>query len=359
MASGKTHIGVGLIEKGVLGQVKIPTRSPGPDEILIKVDYAALSAFDGHVIDDNFFVRGYPLIVGIGAAGEALEVGSNVDWISKGDQPPGDRATQQYVVVPANRVVKIPPGAHASAIAGLIDNFVCAWHTISTSFGLPLPTAISLKTALNPEATSSPILVWGAGTGAGSYMVQALRFAGYMNIIATASARSKPIIESYGATHIFDYSDPEVSVKIGEAAGGKPIKYALDPVCTHDSLAGISKVVNTTGSKVALLIPIKIGNLKSLNEGGAQLVVELPPDLNPFAKGVDPVIVRTFEWDVHTLLKEILPALLSSGTVKPQEVRIVDKESTILERVKEAHRLMKNNELRGAKVVIDFNASYQ
>ncbi|KAG8992385.1 hypothetical protein FRB90_001025 [Tulasnella sp. 427] len=366
MASGKTHLGVGLVEKGVLGEVQVPTRSPGPDEVLLKVDYAALSSADGHAIDDNFFVQGFPQIVGLGAAGKVIEVGSNVDWIKEGDsvaaftQPGADRATQRYVIAPSSRITKIPSGISPAEVAGLIDNFVCGWHTISSSFGLPLPTAVPPSTSLDPAVASAPILVWGAGTGAGSYMVQALHFAGYKNIIATASSRSKPTIVSYGATHVFDYNDPDVATRILKAAGGMPIKYALDPVCTQDSLANISKVVTTTGSKVALLIPIKLGHLKSLHEGGAHLVIELPADVNPFAKGVEIVITKTFEWEANeqwkrSLLKDILPALLSSSQIKPQEVRLADKEATVLGRLKEAHRLMKDNELRGSKAVVDFN----
>ncbi|KAG8897264.1 hypothetical protein FRC01_011417 [Tulasnella sp. 417] len=368
MASGKTHVGIGLVEKGVLGQVDLPTRSPGPDEVLLKVDYAALSAADGHAIDDNFYVLGYPSLVGLGAAGKVAAVGSNVDWIKEGDavaaftQPGFDRATQQYVIAPSSRVSKIPSGISPPEVAGLIDNFVCGWHTVSSSFGLPLPATIPSSSSLDPEAASSPVLVWGAGTGAGTYMVQALRIAGYKTIIATASAKSAPTIQSYGATHVFDYNDPEVVNKIKQAAGGKPVKYALDPVCTQTSLDRVSKVVDTPGSKVALLIPIKFGSLKSVSEGGAQLLTDLPAEANPFAQGVEAVITRTFEWEANeqwkrTLLRDILPALLSSGQIKPQEVRIINKEPTLLERVKEAHRLMKNNELRGAKAVVDFNAA--
>ncbi|KAG8914555.1 hypothetical protein FRC01_004006, partial [Tulasnella sp. 417] len=311
---------------------------------------------------------GFPQLVGLGASGKVVSVGSNVDGIKEGDivaaftLPGADRATQQYVVALSNRITKIPPGIPQAEVAGLIDNFVTGWHTVSSSFGLPLPSTIPPSSDLDPEATSSPILVWGAGTSAGTYMVQALRIAGYKTIIATASPRSAPAIRSYGATHVFDYNDPEVVTKIRQAAGGKPVKYALDPVCTQASLDRISKVVDTPGSKVALLIPIKIGSIKSVNEGGAQLLIDLPDDLNPFTKGVEIVTTRTFEWEANeqwkqTLLKDILPALLGSGQIKSQEVRIIDKESTLLERVKEAHRLMKNNELRGAKAVVDFNAA--
>lgn len=357
-----------MLEPHVLGQADIPTRSPGPDEVLIKVACAAISAVDAHAIDDNFYVMGFPALVGLGASGEVVEVGSNVDGIKVGDtvaaftQPGADRATQQYVVAQANRVTKIPAGIPQAEVAGLIDNFVCGWHTVSSSFGLPLPTTIPPSNALDPEVASSPILVWGAGTGAGTYMVQALRVAGYKNVIATASSRTAPAILSYGATHVFDYNDSEVAAKIQQAAGGKPIKYALDPICTQSSLDSISKVVNTPGSKVALLIPIKMGSIKSVSEGGAQLLAELPADCNPFAKGVETVITKTFEWEANeqwkrSLLTDILPALLSSKQVKPQEVRLVNKGSTLLERLKEAHRLMKNNELRGAKAVIDFNVA--
>ncbi|KAG8911372.1 hypothetical protein FRC00_006629 [Tulasnella sp. 408] len=368
MASEKTHIGIGLVKPYVLEQVELPTRSPGPDEVLVKVDYAALSAVDAHAIDDNFYVMGFPALVGLGAAGKVVSVGSNVDWVKEGEsvaaftQPGADRATQQYVVVPSSRISKIPAGTSPAEAAGLIDNFVTGWHTVSSSFGLPLPATIPPSSAIDPEITSSPVLVWGAGTAAGTYMVQALRIAGYKTIIATASARSAPTIQSYGATHVFDYNDPDVVTKIKEAAGGKPVKYALDPVCTQTSMDRISKVVDTPGSKVALLIPIKLGSIKSVNEGGAQLVIEIPEELNPFTKGVELVYTKTFEWEANdqwkrTLLKDILPALLSSGQIKPQEVRLINNEPSLLGRVKEAHRLMKNNELRGAKAVVDFNVA--
>lgn len=48
----------------------------------------------------------------------------------------------------------------------------------------------------------------------------------------------------------------------------------------------------------------------------------------------------------------MLPELLKSGSIKPQDVYVVS-EGTLTERVQKAHELIQGGILRGVKVVID------
>jgi len=114
--------------------------------------------------------------------------------------------------------------------------------------------------------------------------------AGYKSIIATASPKNHEYLKSLGATDVFDYSDPELSSKILSAAGGKPLKYAVDCVTAEETLHKVAEVVGE-GSIVSMLLPIKEGG--SVTTKG-EMWVELPEGINPFKKGVEVIGTRTF-----------------------------------------------------------------
>lgn len=111
--STQTHTAIGLVGPGTIGSFQVPNRSPNPDEVLIKVDFAAFASGDVHAILDQWFVQGYPHQLGLVATGKVIEVGSTVSLFCVGDtvgaftQPGGDRGIQEYVVAPAHRVVKV------------------------------------------------------------------------------------------------------------------------------------------------------------------------------------------------------------------------------------------------------------
>jgi len=163
-----------------------------------------------------------------------------------------------------------------------------------------------------------------------------------------------------GATHVVDYNDPKVAEQIVAVTGSStPIKHAVDTVCTERSMKELSKIVTEPGSRVALLIPFKIGNDtdKHINEGGAsRLLHQLPPEHNPFEVGVDTVPTYTFTWETNpalgaNLLTSIFPEFLRLGKIKSQPVRLL-KSGTVLERVQEAATRLKNNQLGGEKAIV-------
>jgi NADPH:quinone reductase-like Zn-dependent oxidoreductase len=135
------------------------------------------------------------------------------------------------------------------------------------------------------------MLVYGAGSTVGQYVIQLLQLAGYTNVIATASAKHHAYLRSLGATHTFDYNSPSLVEDVTKAAGGK-VTVAIDCVSVKESLAILGKIVSAPG-KVAFLLPIKEGSTITGNVE-EKLYMNLPDDINPFPKDIKVFEIKTF-----------------------------------------------------------------
>lgn len=259
------------------------------------------------------------------------------------------------------------------------DNFITAWLGLGNCAGLKLPLDMPSKETLDSESASTPILIFGAGTSVGYYALQILKYAGYTNVITTASPRSAAQAQVLGATHVVDYSAPDVAAKIAAAAGGEPIKHVLNVVGTEASLKQTAEVVWEPGSKVALVSPVKIG-VHGVNERGAQMFGTLPEEHNPFTKGVEVVMVFSPAYQEvspaivqdrnmtngcasskqdpalkENLPKRIIPGLLATGDIKAQTSHLF-KSGSLAERAERAAEAVRQGKLGGARAVIDFTA---
>lgn len=81
-----THTAIAATAKGQFDAIQVPTEDPKSGEVLIKVAFAAMIAFDTYVTDRGYYVQEYPLILGFNASGIIASVGEGVD-----DLKPGDR----------------------------------------------------------------------------------------------------------------------------------------------------------------------------------------------------------------------------------------------------------------------------
>lgn len=68
----------------VLETINIPT--PGPGEILVKVQATSLNPVDLKIQKDSAVVKHYPAVLGIDAAGDVEELGDGVTGVSVGDR---------------------------------------------------------------------------------------------------------------------------------------------------------------------------------------------------------------------------------------------------------------------------------
>ena len=58
--------------------------SPGPNDVLLRVEAAGLNPLDFKIQDDGLFTTEYPTILGFDAAGIIVAVGSNVEVLGYG-----------------------------------------------------------------------------------------------------------------------------------------------------------------------------------------------------------------------------------------------------------------------------------
>ncbi|KAJ7631428.1 chaperonin 10-like protein [Mycena polygramma] len=359
-----THTAIAALAKGQFDAIQVETEKPGEGQVLIRVEYASMIAFDTYITDLGLAVEAFPVILGFNAAGTVAEVGPAVSTLAVGDRVTGfsvfgagrkggpKGTMQQFVVLPSFQCSKVPQSLALDAAATIPDNFITAFYTIFDQLALPIPT--SFLAATPPPIHETPILVYGAGATAGQYAVQLLRAAGYTNISATASPAHHEYLRTLGATHVFDYRSPTLAAEVAQAVGGDgKIQLAIDAVSAEGTLARIAEVLRPTGT-VAVLLPIKQGDKVAV--GDAPMYWEIPQDRNPFAPETTFKYVRTFLYAQNEFLRDnlmprILPELLEQGLIKPNRVRLLD-QGTFKERVAEGLDLLRNNRVSGEKIIV-------
>lgn len=68
----------------VLRERGIP--KPGPEQLLVKIDSAALNPLDWKIRSFGLYVKDFPAVLGIDGAGTVEEAGANVSGLGKGDR---------------------------------------------------------------------------------------------------------------------------------------------------------------------------------------------------------------------------------------------------------------------------------
>ncbi|KJA26772.1 hypothetical protein HYPSUDRAFT_35919 [Hypholoma sublateritium FD-334 SS-4] len=355
------HTAIAATAKGQIDVIQVPTRAPDAGEVLLRVEYAAMIAFDTYVTDLGFFVEEYPMILGFSASGTVSNLGSGVEGLKVGDRVTAftfgesqNKGLQEYITLSKNVVAKIPDSLPLAAAATLPDNFVTSFYTLFNQLGLPIPA--SFPATIPPPLASVPVVIYGAGSVSGIYAVQLLHTAGYKKIVAIASERNHKYLHSIGATDTIDYRSPSFVEDISAAVGGDgKVLLAVDCIAAETtSLKTLGSVMSPLG-KLAVLLPLKEGSTVT-NAPDQELYGEVRPEKTPFPEGTELVYVRTFLYQQDETLREklmpnILPALLESGGISPTRVRLLDLGS-LLDRVSTGLQLLRENKISSEKVIV-------
>jgi NADPH2:quinone reductase len=152
-------------------------------------------------------------------AGVVDEVGADVTHVAAGDrvwlylaqheQPDG--TAQEYVVLPASRVVPLPDGAD---------------FAVGASLGVPAMTAHRALTVhedgparLSPGAMAGRVVLVAGGAGAvGHAAIQLARWAGATVIATVSSAEKAALARAAGAQHVLDYKTEPVAERVRSIA---------------------------------------------------------------------------------------------------------------------------------------------
>jgi NADPH:quinone reductase-like Zn-dependent oxidoreductase len=176
----------------------LPTPDVGAHEVLLRTHVVAVNPVDAKTrAGFGVSVDHFPAVLGWDLCGEVVHVGPDVVDVHEHDvvfgmpRFPGlAGAYAEYVVSPANEVVRKPDGVDVQQAAAAPMVALTAWQAIFTLGGLQ---------------SGQRVLVHGAAGGVGHVAVQLARWAG-AEVMGTASARNRAFVTELGAHEIVDYT---------------------------------------------------------------------------------------------------------------------------------------------------------
>ena len=188
-------------------------------EVRIRVHAAGLNFPDLLMTQGKYQFRpDPPFVPGLEAAGEVIEVASDVQEIKVGDRVmaggKGGALAEQWIVQ-QSAVSPLPPALSFSEGACWQTAASTAWHALVERGHLQ---------------AGETILVLGASGGVGMAAVKMAKHIG-ATVIGTGSNEEKlQAIHEAGADHLLDPSDPDLASRIKEMTDGKGADVVFDPV---------------------------------------------------------------------------------------------------------------------------------
>ncbi|KAI6115553.1 chaperonin 10-like protein [Pisolithus croceorrhizus] len=244
----------------VVRQREIP--APGSGQLLVKIYATALNNIDWKIQQSGSHVDVYPAILGSDIAGEVVEVGHGDTGFTKGQKvfACGNRVNdqagfQQYTLTTSIFTAGIPAGLTYDQAATLpLTLNTAAVGLYSNTFGaglLPPWTEFG-----KDKYSGKPILVSGASSSVGSYVIQFARCSGFSPIIAIASETHEGNLKSLGATHVVNRRlSSEEQKKVITSITTAPIDIAYDAVAFPETQRVAFDVLAPNGTLVVTVQP--------------------------------------------------------------------------------------------------------
>lgn len=199
----------------------VPDLTPGPGQVLIRVESASVNYADVLRRSNATypFPTALPFIPGSEVAGVVAAQGEGVA------EPPIGTAVfaligndgqgyAQYAVANAAQVIPIPPGLGADEASAL---------------GVAGITAMLILKEVARLQPGESVLVQGASGGVGSYAVQLAKLLGAGCVIGAASSAAKlEAATSLGADQVVDYTRPDWPHRVRELTGGRGVDVILE-----------------------------------------------------------------------------------------------------------------------------------
>lgn len=214
-----------------------PTPQPAPDEVLIRVRYAALNRLDDWVrIGWPGIGLGLPHIPGSDFSGEIAALGSNVSgwqvgqrvtannalWCASCDQCATGRTNlcesfgilgesragvlSDYVALPARNLIEVPAGYGMREAAAASLTYLTAWHSLISKGGL---------------ASEEKLLIVGAGGGVNVAALQIGVLRGAETFVIASSEDKARQARQGGASWVCNRAEePDWARAVRRAAGG-------------------------------------------------------------------------------------------------------------------------------------------
>ncbi len=201
----------------VLKWEQLPTPQPGPTEALIRHEAVGLNFIDIY-FRNGLYKTALPTTPGMEGAGTVLAVGEHVQDLTPGDRvayaggPLGAYATER--VIPADRLVKLPPEIDTKTAAGAMLQGMTAYFLLHRTFAVQ---------------AGQTILVHAAAGGVGLIMCQWAAHIG-ARVIGVVSTKAKAeIARAHGAAHVI-VGHETLAAEVRRLTGGAKVPVVYDGI---------------------------------------------------------------------------------------------------------------------------------
>jgi NADPH:quinone reductase len=198
---------------------EIPAPQAGPGEALIRVKAAALNFFDTLIIAGKYQQKPpFPFSPAAEFAGIVESVGDGVTAVAPGDRVMtfmGWGAAREYVVVPAQRLVKLPENLDFDRAAAL-----------TVTYGTSL-YALRERAQLKAGET---LAVLGASGGTGLAAIEIGKILGARVIACASSDEKLAFARGHGADDAVNYASEDLRGALRTLGGEHGIDVVYDPV---------------------------------------------------------------------------------------------------------------------------------
>ena len=211
----------------VLRFEEVPTPSPGPGEVLIRVEAAGVNFIDLYQRSGAYTVA-TPFVPGQEAAGRIAALGAGVTGLKAGDRVAcyygGLRGYAECAIAPADKVVPLPGDVTTAQGAAVLLQGMTAHYLACTTY---------------PLRAGDTCLVHAAAGGVGLLLCQLAKQRG-ARVIGTVSTAAKEVLaRAAGADEVIRYTETDFAVEVKRLTGGKGVEVVYDSVGKTTFTAGL------------------------------------------------------------------------------------------------------------------------
>lgn len=194
-----------------------PTPKPGPDEVLIRNHAAGLNFMDVY-LRTGAFPEKVPFIPGAEGAGTIEAIGSDVNNLRVGDNVAyvgKIGAYAQFIVFPADRVVKLPREIDLKIAAAIMLKGMTAEYLLRRTY---------------PVKSGDTILIHAAAGGVGGFACQWAKHLG-ATVIGTVGSETKvKFAKQNGCDHVIVTDNLNFAHKVRDVTKGAGVKVVYDGI---------------------------------------------------------------------------------------------------------------------------------
>ena len=245
--------------------MEMPQPRAGAGEVLVKLEYAGINFIDvymrsGHYARSQTYKTPLPMTIGMEGGGTVAALGAGTGELKVGDRVAwcivrGSYA--QYAVVPAARLVKVPPAVPLDIATALMLQGCTAHYLSHSAFAL---------------APGTSCLVHAAAGGVGQLLTQLAKLRGAIVLATVGSAEKAAIAKDRGADHVILYRAADFREAVMKITGGQGVDVVYDAVgkdTIHKSIRSLKKrglCINYGGASglVASVEPLELAEAGSV-----------------------------------------------------------------------------------------------